>query len=458
MSLSLPLRINLISLVFATLVASVLTALGGLFLHHQQNENAINRARLAADELAMRTQKLLDLQLTYADFIGFDEQCAAVIRNNAQLKQAAVFDSERTVRFHSGSQSLTWPAHTMPPEGLGGVVVPMPGGALVIQPLTRDDRARNAGYAVVAVDGDEVTKSTLRSVSWLVASAIVLFVLGLLIQQGVFWRTVGRPLAGLVRTADSIQPDNLVDLPLMDAPRSDDDIGRLYAAFSRLMRRLTDARRELLAQNEALEAAVQVRTMQLELLNAELARDIERRKELEEELRVQATTDMLTGLANRAYILPHAHSMLQHAQRERGRMGLLMFDFDGFKQINDTHGHAVGDEVLRTMAQRLHLTCRTSDALARLGGDEFLLAFHNDGDAAEVERFVQRLLALFDEPLAVGTLRLRVGASVGIALYPEHADAFDGLLARADAAMYAVKQDGGGYRFADWADLATSPG
>src|SRR5687767_1824903 len=215
------------------------------------------------------------------------------------------------------------------------------------------------------------------------------------------------------------------------------------------MRRLMDARRELLKQNEALEQAVQIRTMQLELLNAELERDIERRKELEEELRLQATTDTLTGLHNRAYILPHARSMLQRAQREHKAMGLLMFDFDGFKQINDTHGHAVGDEVLRIMAQRLQRTCRSSDALARLGGDEFLLAFDNAGDDTEVEAFARRLLALFDEPLAVGALSLRVGVSVGIALYPEHAGTFDSLLARADHTMYAVKQDGGGFRFAE---------
>src|SRR5262252_4133447 len=126
-------------------------------------------------------------------------------------------------------------------------------------------------------------------------------------------------------------------------------------------------------------------------------------------------------------------------------MGLLMFDFDGFKLINDTHGHAVGDEVLRTMVQRIHHTCRASDALARLGGDEFLLAFDGDGAEADVERFVQRLLAQFDEPLTVGAAELRVGSNIGIARYPDHAPDFDALFARADAAMYVAKQVGGGY-------------
>jgi diguanylate cyclase (GGDEF)-like protein len=448
MSLSLPLRINLISLVFASLVASVLTALGGWFLYHQENENALNRARLAADELSVRTQRLLDLQLSFGDFIGFNEQCAAVIRNDAQLRQAAVFDSERRLRFHSGTQPLEWPANAPEPGGITAQIVATSTGAVVVHAIAPGSM-RTTGYAVVAVDGSEVTKATLRSVSWLVASAMLLFVFGLLIQQRIFWRTVGQPLASLVRTADNIQPDNLIEgLPAIDVAHSDDDIGRLHSAISRLMRRLMDARGQLLAQNEALEQAVQVRTMQLELLNAELARDIERRKELEEELRVQATTDTLTGLHNRAHILPHARSMLQRALRDNQGMGLLMFDFDGFKQINDTHGHAIGDEVLRVMAQRLQRTCRTGDALARLGGDEFLLAFNNAGDDAEVEAFARRLLALFDEPVAVGGLNLRVGASIGIALYPEHASTFDSLLARADDAMYAVKQDGGGFGFA----------
>ena len=450
MTLSLPLRINLISLVFATLVASVLTALGGFFLQHQQTENAVNRAKLAADELTVRVNKLLDLELKLADFIGFDEQCAAVIRNDPLLRSAALHDAAHARVFHSPGPRLAWPADVSLGEGQVHAVLDTPEGPLVLRPLLRG-QSDTAAYALVAVDGAAVTSSTLRIVAWLVACALALFVLGLLIQQGVFWRTVGLPLAGLVRAADGIQPDNLASLlPLQRAcARTDDDIGRLYCAFSRLMQRLLDARAELLAQNERLEATVQERTLQLARVNEDLAQDIERRKQLEDDLRRLASTDALTGLANRSFILPYAMKRLEAARRDGKPLGLMMMDFDGFKAINDTHGHAVGDEVLCEMARRLKQACRSSEVVARMGGDEFLLAFESFADARQVRGLAQRLLAVFEVPVAVGTLRLKVGVSLGAAWYPAHAPDFDGVLAAADAAMYGAKQRGGGLGLPD---------
>lgn len=207
-----------------------------------------------------------------------------------------------------------------------------------------------------------------------------------MIQQRVFWRTVGHPLAELVRTADSIQPDDTLSLePLGDAAaHGDDDIGRLYAAFGRLIRRLQDSRADLLLHNELLEAKVQQRTRELVRANDELARDIEVRKVLEAELRTMANTDALTGLANRAFILPYAERRLEQARRDGGSLGLALFDFDGFKTVNDTYGHAAGDDVLRVMGRRIQQVCRSSDALARLGGDEFLLVFEGVEDESQV--------------------------------------------------------------------------
>lgn len=449
MSLSLPLRINLISLVFASLVATVLTALGGLFLHHQQAENAVNRAKLAADELVVRTRKLLDLDLRFADFIGFDEQCAAVIRNDPLLYQAGVFDAARANRFHSRAGLMRWPVGATPPEADAHLVVPVRAGAQVVRPIMRAPGEVD-GYAVVAVNGGAVLGSTLRVVAWLMASALGLFVVGLLIQQRVFWRTVGRPLAALVRTADSIQPDNLSSLhPVRDAcTASDDDIGRLTRAFARLIQRLLDVRAQLVAQNELLEATVHERTAELERLNAELAHDIERRKQLEGELRTLASTDALTGLANRAFILPYARQRLDHVRREGQRLGLMLFDFDGFKAINDSHGHAVGDELLRRVAQRIRRLCRNSDVVARLGGDEFLVVFEDFHNRVDAERIGRRLLTVFDDPVEVGTVRLKLGASIGVSLYPDDANEFDALMAAADGAMYTIKQRGGGLLFA----------
>ena len=214
------------------------------------------------------------------------------------------------------------------------------------------------------------------------------------------------------------------------------------------MERLQAAQLQLQTHNERLEATVRERTVLLERANAELERDIRRRQELEEELRTMACTDTLTGLANRAFILPHVQRRIDAARREGRPLALMLLDFDRFKHINDTHGHAAGDEVLRSFAQRVQQVCRGSDVVARLGGDEFLVACEGFQTPAQVLQLAQRLAQLFDEPVAVGELRLTVGVSVGVALFPQHADDFDGVFAAADAAMYQAKQHGGGVAMA----------
>jgi hypothetical protein len=204
--LSLPLRISLISLVFAALVAAVLTALGGSLLHLQQRENAVNRAKLAADELTVRAGKLLSMELPLADFIGFDEQCSAVIRNDPLLSAASLYDANLQERFRSrDAPPRPWPLGPAAPAGDSLQVAAAGSGPLVLRPVLGPANVVQ-GYALVAVDGDAVLRQTLGHVAALAGSALALFVLGLFIQQWVFWRTVGRPLAELVHTADQIRP------------------------------------------------------------------------------------------------------------------------------------------------------------------------------------------------------------------------------------------------------------
>jgi diguanylate cyclase (GGDEF)-like protein len=227
-----------------------------------------------------------------------------------------------------------------------------------------------------------------------------------------------------------------------------DDIGRLYGAFARLMRRLMEARNQLIAHNEALEATVHERTAQLTKANAELARDIARRQQLEEELRRLANTDALTGLANRAFVMNYLGKRIDHVRRHRSPLGVMLFDFDGFKAINDTHGHAAGDEALKVMARRLQIGCRQSDLVARLGGDEFLIVFEGSDDVADVRRLAERVIGLFEEPIAWNGQALQLGVSIGAALFPMHGCDTQALMAHADQAMYGIKQQGGGYALA----------
>ena len=443
-SLSLPLRINLISLVFAALVTTVLTGLGGYYLHQQQADNARTQAHLAAEELASRAERLQALGLELEDFVGFDEQCEAVVRNDRLLRSAAVYgkDGRRFAASSLGGSagSGAW----RDARGERTQRVDLEGGTVLVRPILRD-RADVQGHAVVQIDGDAVLSATLSRVGWLAVCALSLFVVGLGLQQLVFWRMIGSPLAALVRTADNLRPDTMTEAMAAPAVRGDDDIGRLYGAFARLMQRVAEARQQLIDQNEHLEAMVRERTRQLERANAELANDILRRQELEDELRRIVNTDVLTGLASRAFMLPYAERRLQHALRHDSILGVALLDFDGFKSINDTYGHAAGDAVLRVMAARLESVCRKSDVLGRLGGDEFLLVFEGFERPDQVPLMATRLAAQFDEPIEFQGRRLHVGVSIGLALHPTDGKTVAGLLAAADAAMYAVKQRGGGF-------------
>lgn len=168
------------------------------------------------------------------------------------------------------------------------------------------------------------------------------------------------------------------------------------------------------------------------------------RHRAEERVRYLALYDPLTGLANRTLLGDRLDSAIAHARRHHVRVALLFIDLDGFKAINDTHGHDAGDEVLAVIGRRILGCIRESDTAARIGGDEFvvLLSEVNAGEAAEA--VANKVLETVGRPVAWNNLDLKVGASIGIALFPDDAPTADALLTRADDAMYAVKQAGKG--------------
>jgi diguanylate cyclase (GGDEF)-like protein len=158
-------------------------------------------------------------------------------------------------------------------------------------------------------------------------------------------------------------------------------------------------------------------------------------------LRRLAFEDPLTGLANRALLHDRIEQAVAVARRNGGTFGVLLIDLDRFKPINDLHGHATGDAVLCETARRLQAATRTVDTVARLGGDEFVVLLGGDGGHDEAQLVVERITKAVTAPLEMYGLRL--GISIGIALYPDDAPDADQLLARADGAMYDAKERGG---------------
>jgi diguanylate cyclase (GGDEF)-like protein len=159
-------------------------------------------------------------------------------------------------------------------------------------------------------------------------------------------------------------------------------------------------------------------------------------------LNEQATHDPLTGLPNRRMLLQWLEKMLAQAARAKTRAAVFFIDLDGFKKVNDERGHEVGDAVLRVAAARFGKIMRTADILARVGGDEFVAVLTNNPLKSDLRLVAQRLIDGLAESLADGVPANAVSASIGIAIYPEHGQGQEALLAAADHAMYQAKQAG----------------
>lgn len=155
-----------------------------------------------------------------------------------------------------------------------------------------------------------------------------------------------------------------------------------------------------------------------------------------------ATHDPLTGLPNRVLLLDRLDQAILRSRRQRTLVGLLFIDLDGFKQVNDRLGHAVGDELLRHMATRLTRLIRAGDIVARLGGDEFIIGILDAGSRARIGQVSDKLLSAIAEPIRIAEHSIALSGSVGICIFPDDGHDAHTLLNCADFAMYAAKDAG----------------
>jgi diguanylate cyclase (GGDEF)-like protein len=158
----------------------------------------------------------------------------------------------------------------------------------------------------------------------------------------------------------------------------------------------------------------------------------------------QALHDALTGLPNRMLFMRHLQDAVA-SMGEGGRLAVMIMDLDHFKEINDTLGHHFGDQLLQQIGPRLAGVLRDGDLMARLGGDEFGIVLPDLPEDAVAIRIAERLMEELEQPLNVENLALGVSGSVGIAIFPAHSDDVEALIRRADVAMYAAKESGGGF-------------
>lgn len=247
-----------------------------------------------------------------------------------------------------------------------------------------------------------------------IAAGVCLFTLLLAVVAA---RLVTRPLKQMTREVQRFAHERVIgELPTQRS----DELGELARNVHQMQHRIRDSMDELAASRE------------------HLAR--------------QALRDPLTHLHNRAAFIERLEQAIAEARRQQRSLALLFLDLDRFKQVNDTHGHAVGDAALVHAARLLRSAVRDTDTVGRLGGDEFVILLEAAGDERDAGRVAELLLTRFAQPLRVGALQIELGLSIGISLYPRDGLDVSSLMQRADEAMYRSK-GGAGNRYSVFGDL-----
>ncbi len=229
-----------------------------------------------------------------------------------------------------------------------------------------------------------------------------------------------------------------------------------------------------LNQSDAIELKVQEAAAELVAVNDALALEIDERHHLEDELsasnaalrksraeearsRSSALHDAVTGLPNLTLFNDRLRTALIQAQRHAWRLAVMFIDLDGFKAVNDTHGHAAGDRVLQLVGQRIKSDVRGSDTVSRRSGDEFLFLMLEAKDDADVAALAGKIANNIAQPCDIDGIVLTVSASIGIAIYPEDGRTADELLENADAAMYESKRNRNGPTLHGKSNSASQP-
>jgi len=192
--------------------------------------------------------------------------------------------------------------------------------------------------------------------------------------------------------------------------------------------------RQVIARQKALGLLVEERTRELESEKAELVK-------AKAVLAQQARHDFLTGLLNRGAISQVIEDEMKRAARDRCMLTVVMVDLDHFKRVNDTHGHLVGDDVLREVARRLSSNLRTYDRVGRFGGEEFVIVMPGFADDS-LERIKDLHRQAMEDPFVVGNISLRLTCSFGVAKFRPELSRLESLLNLADQALYAAKANG----------------
>jgi diguanylate cyclase (GGDEF)-like protein/PAS domain S-box-containing protein len=399
--------------------------------------------------------------------VRIDGSFKVVAANAPEQPQQLAALAENWLPYLGGPRPVYVPAAQLGPQ----VPAMFPGseGALLCPLMLMDRPAGDPLIGLVAVFGEQRILADLSATLEILASQVALAVERVLLSQEVirqrseaYFRTLvqdasdvilivgdddavryatpsARKIFGAVEVEGTSLPELVAPVVRRDIRRSLSRM-RTYAGQSHYeelwrIKRRDGQDAQVLVRCSDLRADSTVAGLVLTL------RDVTEQRQLEDELKHRAFHDSLTGLPNRLLFQDRAAHALTQARRSGQVTGVLFVDLDDFKVVNDTMGHAVGDELLVAVGARLAAAVRESDTAARLGGDEFALLIERAQDSAEVESLAERIVAAFNEPFPVLEGSVLSTATVGVATTEDSVDV-DELLRHADLALYAAKAAG----------------
>jgi diguanylate cyclase (GGDEF)-like protein len=269
----------------------------------------------------------------------------------------------------------------------------------------------------------------------LIASLLVTFVLSAQLQ-----RIITDPLLRLSAIARQVSTDKNYSVRVIGEGK--DEIGNLITDFNTMLDEIQSRDNELSENRLQLEERVARRTRELEIANEQLELSKEQAESVASRMEYHAHHDALTGLPNRILLNDRITSELAHARRQQTNAALLFLDLDRFKIINDSLGHAVGDQLLRVIARRLNNCVRDEDTVARLGGDEFMILLPRISGSADAGRIAKKIIECLVDPISCNGHELHITTSIGISIYPYDGTDAETLIKHADISMYRAKELG----------------
>ena len=269
----------------------------------------------------------------------------------------------------------------------------------------------------------------------LLVSLLITFILSTRLQ-----RIITDPLLRLSATARQIRTEKNYSLRVIGEGR--DELGNLITDFNAMLDEIQSRDTELSEHHTLLEERVAQRTRELEIANTKLATSRDHAESVAKRMQYHAHHDALTGLPNRILLNDRITTELAHARRNQGMVALLFLDLDRFKIINDSLGHAVGDQLLRIIARRLGNCIREEDTVARLGGDEFMVVLPKISGSSDAGRISRKIIDSLIDPISCNGHQLHITTSVGISIYPYDGTDSETLIKHADISMYRAKELG----------------